>query len=174
MKRRAFLTAAGAGAITSRSVTFGAKQQGASNTPTSVFEPQKKARAIFARDAAYKPKSNTEVGRGILAAAPPDVRGYRQFSGFLNHVAYGRIRVPDVNLVIPENVAVYSDVTFAKVADKELKRDLFVPKKSNKLIPLVVLIHGGCWLAGSRKDYDRYAVDLAKIDSFQSFRVSNR
>jgi acetyl esterase/lipase len=140
-----------------------AEPQSVSNTPISSLEPQKKAQAIFARDAAYKPKSNTETGRRILAAAPPNVRGYGQFSGFLNDVAYGRIKVPDVNIVTPENVAVYTDVSFAKVGDKELKLDLFVPKTTNKPVPLVVLIHGGCWLAGTRKDYDRYAVDLAKL-----------
>jgi acetyl esterase/lipase len=36
-------------------------------------------------------------------------------------------------------------------------------QKTNKPVPLVVLIHGGCWLAGSRKDYNRYAVDIAKL-----------
>lgn len=172
MKRRTFLTAAtGAAAITMRSKT-GQAEQSVSNTPISTLEPQKKAQAIFARDAAYKPKSNTEVGRRILAGAPPNVRGYGQFSGFLNDVAYGRIRVPDASIAIPENVAVYADVSFAAIGDKELKLDLFVPKKPKNPVPLVVLIHGGCWLAGTRKDYDRYAVDIAKLELLPKIRTS--
>jgi dipeptidyl aminopeptidase/acylaminoacyl peptidase len=123
---------------------------------------QTKAEKIFARDAAYNPKSNTEVGRQILAGAPPNVRGYGQFIGFLTDVAYGKIRIPDHKIAVPENVATYADVGFTTSDGKDLKLDLFTPKNPDNALPLVVLIHGGCWMVGTRKDCHRQAVELAE------------
>jgi len=123
--------------------------------------PPSKAAKIFARDAAYLPKSNTEAGRRILVGAPPDVRGYGNFAPFLNDVAYGRIKVANPNSPLPENVVARRDIVFSTIGGKDLRLDLFTPKNPGKPLPVVVLIHGGCWLAGARQDYNRLAMDLA-------------
>jgi acetyl esterase/lipase len=123
--------------------------------------PPSKAERIFARDAAYRPKSNTEAGRRILAGAPPDVRGYGNFAPFLNDVAFGRIKVADPNAPLPENVVARRDIVFSRIDGKDLKLDLFTPKNAASPLAIVVLIHGGCWLAGTRQDYNRFAIDLA-------------
>jgi acetyl esterase/lipase len=45
------------------------------------------------------------------------------------------------------------DLEYAKVGDDALKLDLYLPEKSDeKLLPLIVWIHGGGWAAGSKRD----------------------
>jgi acetyl esterase/lipase len=167
MKRRTFLTAA-AGAAAE---TLGAKLAAAQELPNDnsparaqLSRPRRltKAEAIFARDAAYKPRSNTAAGRRILAEAPANVRGYRVFAEFLNDVAYRGIAIADPELALPENVVAYQDIHFGTVNGRDLRLDLFVPRIALKPAPLVVVIHGGCWIAGSRKGSDRQAVELAR------------
>ncbi len=120
-----------------------------------------KAERIFARDALYRPKSNTEAGRRILAGAPPEVRGYGNFAPFLKDVAYGRIKVPDPDATLPGHITACVDMVFSRMGCRELKLDLFTPKHPATLLPVVVLIHGGCWLAGTRQELHRLAIDLA-------------
>lgn len=165
MERRRFLAAAGAAAATMRLKITAAEKLLRGELPAvprqEVQRPLTKAERIFARDAAFRPKSNTDAGRRILAAAPPNVRGYGNFAPFLNDVAYGRIKVPDPNAALPDTVAAHKDIVFSNIAGKDLKLDLFTPKNSNKPLPIVVLIHGGCWLAGTRQDYTRFGIELA-------------
>ena len=52
---------------------------------------QTKADQLQARE--FIRKSNTEAGRRILANAPPDVPGYREFIGFLIAVFSGKAKV---------------------------------------------------------------------------------
>jgi acetyl esterase/lipase len=165
MERRTFLTAAaGAATATLRAkvVTAQVPTRNSLNGPQQSSTRLTKAEAIFARDVAFKPKSNTAVGRRILAEAPPNVRGYRVFAEFLSDVAYGKLKIAAPALVLPENVAAYQDVQFATVNGRDLKLDLFVPTIRSKRAPLVVLIHGGCWISGTRKSYGRQAIDLAR------------
>jgi acetyl esterase/lipase len=165
MKRRRFLTAAGAAVATMRVKMAAAEKSSLRELPAAVRQesqrPLTKAERIFARDAAYRPKSNTDAGRRILADAPPNVRGYGNFAPFLNDVAYGRIKVPEPVAALPGPVAAHRDIVFAKIGGRELKLDLFTPKNPNRPLPIVVLIHGGCWLAGTRQDYNRFAIELA-------------
>lgn len=49
--------------------------------------------------------------------------------------------------------SVEADVVYAKVADTELKMDIYLPPASApKTNAAVVLIHGGAWISGTRKD----------------------
>jgi fermentation-respiration switch protein FrsA (DUF1100 family) len=45
----------------------------------------------------------------------------------------------------------------------ELALNLFTPKDSGKPLPLVVMVHGGCWIDGGRVDYNYYGVKLAQL-----------
>jgi acetyl esterase/lipase len=165
MERRRFLAAAAAAAAAMRVKITGAEKSPLVGVRAVVGQGAQKlltkAERIFARDAAYLPTSNTDAGRRILAGAPPNVRGYGNFAPFLNDVAYGRIKVADSNAATPETVVAHRDIVFARVGGKELKLDLFTPANSTKLCPIVVLIHGGCWLAGTRQDYTRFGIQLA-------------
>jgi acetyl esterase/lipase len=69
---------------------------------------------------------------------------------------------------VPENTTVYSDVTYVTGGHPRQKLDLYIPFSENKL-PLIIWVHGGAWLAGSKDEYvpldylsDGYAV--ASID----------
>lgn len=51
---------------------------------------------------------------------------------------------------IPEGVKVVRDLTYRTVGDRELKLDLYLPEKADGPVPLVVWVHGGAWLGGSK------------------------
>ena len=120
---------------------------------------QTKADQIQARD--FAPRSNTEAGRRILAGAPPEVPGYRQFMGFMFAVLSGKAKPLPFTPPVPSNVSAHPDLTYRTVGGHELKLDLNVPKAATKPVPLVVLIHGGCWMDGSPKEMGFYGVELA-------------
>ncbi|MCM8534248.1 MAG: alpha/beta hydrolase [Lentisphaeraceae bacterium] len=45
-----------------------------------------------------------------------------------------------------------SDIQFAKVGDKKLLLDLYLPEKSDVKAPLLMWIHGGGWVGGNKKN----------------------
>ena len=46
---------------------------------------------------------------------------------------------------------VVDNLVFRKVGDRELRADLYLPKKSTGKTPLIVCIHGGGWSRGNKK-----------------------
>jgi acetyl esterase/lipase len=114
-------------------------------------------------DALYIPKSNTEAGRRILKDAPVEAPGFKTFADFLVAATYHKIEPLDMRVVVPGNVSANWDLVFQKTDKTELKLDLFTPKNPAKVPPLVVMIHGGCWISGSRKDYAYYGIKLAQL-----------
>jgi acetyl esterase/lipase len=53
------------------------------------------------------------------------------------------------------------DITYATVGDEELKLDLASPKGLSRVVPAIVVIHGGGWMAGKRQDMAAIAKDAA-------------
>lgn len=45
---------------------------------------------------------------------------------------------------------IFRDLEYAKPDGKPVKLDLFLPRKSEKAAPVVIWIHGGGWMAGSK------------------------
>lgn len=121
-----------------------------------------KTKAEMIQDRDYPSRSNTETGRRILASAPPEVPGYRQFMGFMFAVLSGKAKPLPFTPPVPENVSAHPDLTYLTVANHELKLDLNLPRTTAKPAPLVVLIHGGCWMDGTRKEMGFYGVELAQ------------
>jgi acetyl esterase/lipase len=68
-----------------------------------------------------------------------------------------------MNPALPDSVSGNLDVVFQKGDNYELKLNLFTPKNSDKALPLVVMVHGGCWIDGGRVDYNYYGVKLAQL-----------
>jgi acetyl esterase/lipase len=126
-----------------------------------MIQPQTTSEKLMARDAI--PKSNTEAGQRILAGAPPSGPVFKTFADFLGAVASRKIVPIDMRPAAPDSVSVYRDMTFRKGDSYELKLDLFTPKTSAKALPVVVMVHGGCWIDGGRVDYDYYGVKLAQL-----------
>jgi acetyl esterase/lipase len=121
---------------------------------------QTKAEEIQARD--YIPTSNTEAGRRMLANRPSDVPGYGQFMGFMLDVISRKIEPVNLSPVVPDDVSAHPNITFQTRGDRTLELDLFVPKRTDRPVPLVVAIHGGCWMAGARQEMRFYAIELAQ------------
>lgn len=69
----------------------------------------------------------------------------------------------DMRPTVPDSVTANLDVVFQTGDNYELKLNLFTPKNSAKALPLVVMIHGGCWIDGGRADYNFYGVKLAQL-----------
>jgi len=114
--------------------------------------------------AAYAiPSSNTEAGRRILKDAPAGVPVFKTFADFLGAVALRKVEPIDMRPAVPDSVSANPDVVFQKGEGYELKLNLFTPKNSTKALPLVVMVHGGCWIDGGRADYNYYGVKLAQL-----------
>lgn len=67
--------------------------------------------------------------------------------------------------------ATHTDLTYAKVGDKELKLDLYVPDGVESP-PLVVWIHGGAWQFGSKANPPANFVDAGFALASVEFRQS--
>ena len=59
-------------------------------------------------------------------------------------------RRPVRNAVL-ENVTSYKDLVYAADGERKLVLDLYIPKNTEKPMPLVVWIHGGAWRVGSKE-----------------------
>jgi acetyl esterase/lipase len=116
---------------------------------------------LMARDAV--PRSNTAAGQRILNGAPTAAPVFKTFADFLGAVALRKVPPVDMRPVVPGSVRADLDMVFQKGDNYELKLNLFTPKNSAKAIPLVVMIHGGCWIDGGRADYNYYGVKLAQL-----------
>ncbi len=66
-------------------------------------------------------------------------------------------------LLITAEPRVEADVTYATVAGTELKLDLYYPPEgAPKTEAAVVVIHGGAWMGGTRKDMRDLSMQIAK------------
>jgi acetyl esterase/lipase len=124
-------------------------------------EGQTTSEKLMARDAI--PRSNTEAGRRILKNSPTAGPVFKTFADFLGAVAMHKVEPIDMRLAVPDSVSANPDVVYQKGDNYELKLNLFTPKNSAKALPLVVMVHGGCWIDGGRVDYDYYGVKLAQL-----------
>lgn len=50
----------------------------------------------------------------------------------------------------PDSIRTEKNLTYAAVDGRELKLDLYIPENTEGPLPLVVWIHGGAWMAGSK------------------------
>lgn len=51
---------------------------------------------------------------------------------------------------VPEGVVAHRDLEYVKGGHQRQKLDLYVPKKADGPLPVIVWIHGGAWSAGSK------------------------
>ena len=64
-------------------------------------------------------------------------------------------RVRQTRGKIPAGVTAHRDLEYAKIGDKRLLLDIYVPDTtadSDEPLPLIVWIHGGAWRAGNKKN----------------------
>jgi acetyl esterase/lipase len=64
---------------------------------------------------------------------------------------------------VPDTVKVERDIVYAKYGEREVKLDLYLPKKTaSEKIPCVVVIHGGGWRSGDKTRFAAIAIRLAE------------
>lgn len=51
---------------------------------------------------------------------------------------------------VPPGVVVHRDLEYARVGQRSLRLDVYVPQQADRPLPLVVWIHGGGWRRGSK------------------------
>jgi acetyl esterase/lipase len=68
--------------------------------------------------------------------------------------------IPEVSPPPPPKVL--RDVTYKSVNGKDLKLDLYLPEGVDHPVPLILLVHGGGWGAGSKKDYGGAGLEYVK------------
>jgi acetyl esterase/lipase len=122
---------------------------------------QSTSERLMARDAV--PRSNTEAGQRIIKDAPTAGPVFKTFADILGAVALRKVAPVDLRPAVPDSVSANLDVIFQTGDNYELKLNLFTPKNSAKALPLVVMIHGGCWIDGGRADCNYYGVKLAQL-----------
>ena len=75
----------------------------------------------------------------------------------------------DANLVAPEDVTAIYDVSYAGNEDSYNLLDVYYPKDTQGLLPVIVSVHGGGYVYGTKEVYKFYGMYLAQ----QGFTVVN-
>ncbi len=76
---------------------------------------------------------------------------------------------------LDENTKIIPDIVFGKGGKKELKLDLYLPKKGTPPYPAIVFIHGGGWSRGYKQKYRRqasYFADKGIVCACITYRLS--
>jgi acetyl esterase/lipase len=53
---------------------------------------------------------------------------------------------------LPPGVKMLKDLEYGRADGRAMRLDLYLPEKSQKALPLLVWIHGGAWMSGSKDD----------------------
>lgn len=68
----------------------------------------------------------------------------------------------DANLVEPEDVTAVYDINYAGNADRYNLLDVYYPKDTEGLLPVIVSIHGGGYVYGTKEIYKFYGMYIAE------------
>ncbi|CAN5450795.1 N/A [soil metagenome] len=69
-------------------------------------------------------------------------------------------------LALGRQGAVENDVVYRTVGGEALKMDVYRPAETTGVAPVVVLIHGGAWIEGTKKDFGPAGMELARRGVF--------
>src|SRR5689334_25059165 len=57
---------------------------------------------------------------------------------------------PRPRIQLPPGVTVLRDLEYGRVGERGLRLDLYLPENTDKPRPLIIWIHGGAWMGGSK------------------------
>ncbi|VAX40705.1 hypothetical protein MNBD_PLANCTO02-3396 [hydrothermal vent metagenome] len=63
---------------------------------------------------------------------------------------------------LPKTIEAHLNVVYATYGDRKILADIFVPKAKTKLLPAIVLVHGGAWMNGGKDRFRAFAIKLAQ------------
>ncbi len=76
--------------------------------------------------------------------------------------SYPHLNIYEISIKDTDAVKIQKDISYAQVQERELKLDAFIPtKKTKKLRPAVLIIHGGGWRTGNKSQHHALAQKLA-------------
>ena len=79
-------------------------------------------------------------------------------------------QTPKAEPRLPEGTKAHRDLAYVKDGHERNKLDLYLPEKADGPLPLIVWVHGGGWLAGSKDGGARRAgVHRARIPQDKNF-----
>ena len=108
-----------------------------------------------------------------IPPAPPGVASENEVKlAFLT----GKLKLIDLNIPVPETVAVEKGIEYGKGGDVALKLDLYSPKDHETPVGAVLFIHGGAWKSGNREVYHYYCTKFAErgyVAATASYRLSD-
>lgn len=77
--------------------------------------------------------------------------------------------------IVPDEVEVITDINYASTTNRKQALDLVLPKnRAGKKLPLIVYIHGGAWLAGSKSQGIGSVMPYVKSGNFAGASVEYR
>lgn len=59
-------------------------------------------------------------------------------------------KAPPGGSALPPGVKVLKDLEYGRASNRALRLDLYLPEQGQKPLPLIIWIHGGAWMAGSK------------------------
>ncbi|MFT5172587.1 MAG: acetyl esterase/lipase [Gammaproteobacteria bacterium] len=95
---------------------------------------------------------------------PPDYQPWPIYGAFLMAVATGEAPLVFNNAVqIPSRIKKTDGLVFKQADGRELKLDIYRSALDDTPRPLVVVIHGGYWKAGSRQAHGQQAIEFVDM-----------
>lgn len=91
---------------------------------------------------------------GEVPPAPPP--GFADTAAVMQAIGQGTLRLVNVAADVPAGVRVHKDIEYARVGDRPLLLDLYVPAQQTGPLPGLIFIHGGGWKSGHKEDYRIY------------------
>ena len=70
--------------------------------------------------------------------------------GFSTCFAQPEPRQPPRITAFPSGAKTLKNLEYGRVGDRAMLLDLYLPEKSEKRLPLIIWVHGGAWMAGSK------------------------
>lgn len=111
----------------------------------------------------------------IFTGAPPAPPGYATYEEAVAAVMTGKVPRVKTPSPIPPTVVEHRDIEYCNVEGTSLRLDLYAPKGVDAPAPGLVLVHGGGWRMGNRRDCLAYSVAFAErgyVAAQVSYRLS--
>ncbi len=95
---------------------------------------------------------------------PPEYEPFDFFGAFLFSVANQRTPIAlDPGRPTPDSVAQTLDIEFKEIDGIKLSLDLYKPNGDSTPNALIVITHGGFWIAGDKAEYRPYGIEFAAL-----------